>query len=94
MLSKIKKYFNTEIVKIYDNSMYHKNNNSKKHLTILIVSNAFVQKSILNRHRQVYQALSKEINNTIYALSIHTYTFHEWKKNNIINIKKNICKFM
>lgn len=80
MLKKIKKYFNTKLVKIYDNSIQHKNQNQKKHLTILIVSNIFTNKHILTRHQEVYNLLSKEMCTIIHALSIHTYTVNEWKK--------------
>ncbi|CAL4043320.1 DNA-binding transcriptional regulator BolA [Buchnera aphidicola (Takecallis arundicolens)] len=80
MLKKIKKYFNTKLVKIYDNTMQHKNQNQKKHLTIFIVSDIFKNKNILKRHQEVYNVLSKEMCTIIHALSIHTYTMNEWKK--------------
>lgn len=93
MLNKIKKYFHTQIVKIYDHSAYHKKQN-KKHFSILIVSNDFIKISMLNRHRKVYNVLSQEIKNIIYALSIHTYTVSEWRKHPKKNIQHTLCKFI
>ncbi|WP_343128101.1 BolA family protein [Buchnera aphidicola (Takecallis taiwana)] len=91
MLQKIKKYFNAKIVKIYDNTRQHKNQNQKKHLTIVIISDVFIKQNILNRHQDVYNLLSKEMHTTIHALSIHTYTINEWKKYYIKNIKNTNC---
>ncbi|WP_343182440.1 BolA family protein [Buchnera aphidicola] len=95
IIKKIKKFFFTQIIKIYDNSIYHRMHDDKKHLSILIVSDDFHNMKMIERHQKIYKLLRKEMKNEIYALSIHTYTMQEWKKknkkmNHIRCINKNI----
>ncbi|CAL4323419.1 BolA/IbaG family iron-sulfur metabolism protein [Buchnera aphidicola] len=90
MLERIKGHFYPEYIKIYDNTIYHKIKNNKKHLTIIIVSNKFKNQKILKRHQEIYKILSREINNTIHAISMHTYTPEEWKKKKYFKFIK--CK--
>ena len=57
MLKKIQKYFNTNLVMIYDNTKKHKNNNNKKHFTLIIISDYFLKIKMLHRHQKVYKLL-------------------------------------
>ncbi|CAL4323071.1 BolA family protein [Buchnera aphidicola] len=91
MLKKLKKYFPTDYFKILDNSHHHQKN-TKKHITILIVSNQFINQSLLQRHRFIYQIFSKELSTMIHSLSIHTYTIAEWDIKNKEKIQKISCK--
>ncbi|WP_169780393.1 BolA/IbaG family iron-sulfur metabolism protein [Enterobacteriaceae endosymbiont of Donacia piscatrix] len=64
------------------------NNQSKKekiisYLEITIVSNNFINQSLISRHKLIYHIIGNNINN-IHSLSLYTYTLNEWKK-----IKKN-----
>ncbi|CAL4043202.1 DNA-binding transcriptional regulator BolA [Buchnera aphidicola (Phyllaphis fagi)] len=93
MIKKIKDYFQPKYIKIYDNSVYHTMKDNKKNIIIFIVSNKFIGKTLFKRHKQVHSILSNEINNTIYAISIYTYTIHEWNKKKMNYTNKIICQY-
>ncbi|NIH16518.1 MAG: BolA/IbaG family iron-sulfur metabolism protein [Buchnera aphidicola (Periphyllus lyropictus)] len=88
MLNLIKKKIKNQIkikkIKITNQSSVHKNLKKKySHFKIIIISNYFFRKEILERHRTIYNILSKEIKNKIHGIELYTYTEKEW------NIKKN-----
>ncbi|QJC37328.1 BolA/IbaG family iron-sulfur metabolism protein [Enterobacteriaceae endosymbiont of Donacia thalassina] len=95
ILKKIKKKIISKLQPIYlkinDNSQHHNNHidniiNLITHIEIIIVSNLFMNKSLITRHRLIYHIIGNKINN-IHSLSLHTYTLSEWEK--FKNIKKN-----
>ena len=51
------------------------------HFEAVIVSEAFSGKSRVQRHQLVYQTLGDRMRAEIHALSIKTYTPHEWENN-------------
>ncbi|CDH06922.1 transcriptional activator of morphogenic pathway (BolA family), important in general stress response [Xenorhabdus bovienii str. oregonense] len=51
---------------------------SESHFKIIVISNEFVDQRVLNRHRAVYSVLSKELEEGVHALALHTYTEKEW----------------
>ncbi|QJC36919.1 BolA/IbaG family iron-sulfur metabolism protein [Enterobacteriaceae endosymbiont of Donacia vulgaris] len=70
--------------KIHDTSQDHdyqnnKNNSLITHLEIIIVSNLFINKSLITRHRLIYHIIGNKFKN-IHSLSLNTYTLSEWKK--------------
>ncbi|QJC38556.1 BolA/IbaG family iron-sulfur metabolism protein [Enterobacteriaceae endosymbiont of Donacia fulgens] len=91
IIKKIKKKIISKLqpifLKINDNSQYHnhiKNNNNDiknliTHLEIIIVSNFFIKKSLITRHRLIYHIIGKKIN-SIHSVSLNTYTVSEWEK--------------
>lgn len=98
-LEKIKKYLTSKIkidsIKIYDDSLLH--NSSEKnltHLRMIIVSDNFINKSLINRHRLIFSIISEIEEKKIYSVTLHTYTFNEWnhKKNKKITISRCIKK--
>lgn len=48
------------------------------HFEAVVVSDAFVGKSRVQRHQLVYQTLGDRMREEIHALSIKTYTPQEW----------------
>ncbi|MDI1309160.1 MAG: BolA/IbaG family iron-sulfur metabolism protein [Methylotenera sp.] len=50
------------------------------HFESVIVSNAFVGKSMLQQHQLVYSALGDRMRSEIHALSMKTYTPEQWSK--------------
>ncbi|MBL4851625.1 MAG: BolA family transcriptional regulator [Gammaproteobacteria bacterium] len=44
------------------------------HFTVHIIAEAFVGKSLIQRHRTIYNALGDAMENDIHALSIKAYT--------------------
>ncbi|ACL30821.1 BolA family transcriptional regulator [Buchnera aphidicola str. APS (Acyrthosiphon pisum)] len=99
-LEKIKKYLiskiNIKFIEIYDDSQFH--HYSKKgltHLRIIIISDDFINQTLINRHRIIFSMLSKMIEKKIYSLTLNTYTLNEWKDkklkktSNVKCVKKN-----
>jgi len=53
-----------------------------KHFDAVIVTNEFVGKNLVARHRLVYKALGDRMKEEIHALSMKVYTPEEWSKLN------------
>jgi len=50
------------------------------HFEAIIVSPAFVGKSMVQQHQLVYAALGERMRAEIHALSMKTYTPEQWQK--------------
>ncbi len=50
------------------------------HFESVIVSSAFVGKSMVQQHQLVYSALGDRMRSEIHALSMKTYTPEQWNK--------------
>ena len=57
-------------------------NGQGNHYSVLIISNQFIDVSLINRHKIIYNIFNNEITKDIHAMQIKTYTHAEWKKNN------------
>lgn len=79
--SKLDKHLNPEMLEVTDDSHKHAGHEGAKsgggHFNVLIVSDAFVGKNKIKRHRLVYAALNDMMNSDIHALSIQCYTPEE-----------------
>ena len=68
-------------VEISDDSHLHAGHRGAQggggHFSVTIVSEAFIGKNLLERHRMVYNALSQALETEIHALSIQAYTPEE-----------------
>ncbi len=51
---------------------------SESHFKVVIVSDAFMDKMPVARHRMINRILAEELQNSIHALALHTYTPTEW----------------
>lgn len=56
----------------------HKQNDGGFHLEAIIVSDDFMGKSLIERHRVVYRCLDKLMKHEIHAFSMKTLTSEEW----------------
>lgn len=52
--------------------------NSETHFKVTVVSDEFVGKRLIQRHRAINKALADELENGVHALAIHAYTAEEW----------------
>jgi len=52
---------------------------SESHFKVVIVSDQFTGKRLVQRHQTVYQILKGELDQGIHALAIHAYTPEEWE---------------
>ena len=53
-----------------------------RHFDALVVSDEFINKSRLERHRIIYNILGDRMKEQIHALSIKLYTMEEWENLN------------
>lgn len=72
-------------VEIIDQSHLHTGHSEAKisgggHYSVLVVSGMFKDKTTLERHRMIYQALSEELKTSIHALVIKAYSPEEYTK--------------
>lgn len=51
---------------------------SESHFKVTIVSDAFLGKMLIARHRMVNEILVDELSQSIHALVLHTLTMEEW----------------
>ena len=58
----------------------HKLHEGGFHLEAVIVSKAFNEKNLIERHRMVYEAMGELMKHEIHALSMKTLTPKEWEK--------------
>ena len=78
----LEKNIDISFISIKDLRSRHTNHNTYSggaHLKLLIVSDDFINKSLVERHRMVYKAITHMIRNEIHALSIKAKTINEYK---------------
>ena len=51
---------------------------SESHFKVVVVSDQFVGKPLVQRHRAIYALLADELKGPVHALALHTYTDSEW----------------
>ncbi|KAJ3123611.1 hypothetical protein HK098_001779 [Nowakowskiella sp. JEL0407] len=55
-------------------------NKSETHFRVAVISESFVGKSLLQRHKMIYGILDEEMKTGVHALSLSTKTPEEVKK--------------
>ena len=53
---------------------------SESHFRLVVVSNEFDAKTLISRHRTVNKLLQEELEGSVHALALHTFTTEEWQK--------------
>ena len=77
------KAMNFDFISIENESHLHSSSqNAESHFKLLIVSDDFLNMSLIKRHKYIYQILD-EIMPKIHALAIHVFTKEEFKKNKV-----------
>lgn len=61
---------------------YYNPNNEVTHASIIIVSDHFVELSLIERHRQIYSKLKSDFANKLHALTIKALTISEYMDQN------------
>jgi len=64
-----------------ESSMHSVPPGSETHFKVVVVSDVFEGKLLVERHRLVYAALADEMKNGVHALTITSKTPAEWQKN-------------
>lgn len=52
--------------------------NSETHFKVIVVSDGFVDQSLVQRHRSINKLLADQLAGPVHALSLHTHTAQEW----------------
>ncbi|MCS5595061.1 MAG: BolA/IbaG family iron-sulfur metabolism protein [Porticoccaceae bacterium] len=52
---------------------------SESHFKLVVVSEKFESKRLVQRHQMIYALLRDELAGPVHALAIHTYTSKEWQ---------------
>ena len=79
----IEKSFDVDTLKVVDESFKHNvSKGAQSHFKVIIISNDFIGKSQLERHKKVYLSLH-DLMQKIHALSLHTLTREEVQKENL-----------
>ena len=81
--SALRSHLNIHHIEIIDDSAKHaghKQNSGGGHYNAFIISDSFEGKSLIQRHRMVYDALGEMMTNDIHAFSMKTLTVDEFKK--------------
>jgi BolA protein len=51
---------------------------AQSHFKVTVVSEAFVGKRLIQRHRQVNELVAEALEGPVHALALHTFTPEEW----------------
>lgn len=77
--TKIREALQPEHLEVINESHKHKvAPGSESHFKLLVVSAAFENQSLLERHRCVNSLLAEELSTQVHALALHTLTPCEW----------------
>ncbi|MFP1925309.1 transcriptional regulator BolA [Lonsdalea quercina] len=52
---------------------------SESHFKVVLVSDLFEGKRLIQRHRAVYELLTEEMADAVHALALYVYTPQEWR---------------
>jgi BolA family transcriptional regulator, general stress-responsive regulator len=84
IVEKLNIFFKPSSLRIINESFMHNiPADAESHFKLVIVSDKFIDMSLIQRHRSVYSALGS-IMNEIHALSIHAFDNLEFNKNPMI----------
>lgn len=61
-----------------ESHMHNVPEGSESHFRVILVSDQFVGKSLLQRHRAVNGVLAEQLSGDVHALALHTMTPEEW----------------
>ena len=79
---KLAKHLDLQHIEIKDftgRHLNHKQHDGGFHLEAIIVSDSFIDKTLIDRHKIIYAALGELLQHEIHAFSMKTLTPEEWK---------------
>ena len=85
-IEKILNEFTPSFLEVHDDSLKHAGHagarpNGGSHFSVLIVSDDFEGKTLIERHRLIYQKLKTYMEvQEVHALALRTYTSSEWSQ--------------
>lgn len=83
IVEKLSAAFNPAILHIENESHRHSSGKgAESHFKLILVSDHFVGKRAVVRHREIYTCLAEELQNGVHALALHLFTQAEWQAAN------------
>jgi BolA protein len=76
---KLSQGLNIAHLDIENESHLHSGPATESHFRLVLVSDDFAGKRLVQRHQIIFGLLSNEMSNPIHALSMHLYTADEWQ---------------
>ena len=76
---KLVNIFKNDFIEVIDT------NGMNDHFSIFVISDKFLNMSLIDRHKLIYKLFEKELTNEIHALQIKTHTKEEWHKDKKFN---------
>jgi BolA protein len=81
---KLEERFSPSVLEVMNESSKHSvPAGSETHFKVVVVSDVFEGKPLVERHRLVYEALGDEMRSGVHALTITSRTAAEWQKNGV-----------
>ena len=75
--------FSPDVLQVTNESYMHSvPAGSESHFKVVIVTDQFSGKRLVQRHQSIYGLLAAELKDSIHALALHTYTIAEWAEKN------------
>jgi len=65
---------------VINESHQHSGPATDSHFKVVVATNQFDGKTLIQRHRAINAILQAQLQNDIHALALHTYTPEEWAK--------------
>jgi len=76
---RLEKIFSEDKIEVFDSR------GTGDHFSIIVISDKFLDITLVDRHKMIYSIFSDKIVTEIHAMQIQTYTLDEWKGKNISN---------
>ena len=77
--SKLSAEFGPDFLQLTNESFMHSvPPGSESHFKVVLVTDQFADKRLVQRHQAVYAVLSEELAGSVHALALHTMTPNEW----------------
>lgn len=89
---KLRTDINVSELQIANESHMHSGPATDSHFKLVLVSDDFTGKRLVQRHQMIYKILAQELQNPIHALAMHLYTQEEWIKKNGEVMPSPTCK--
>ena len=76
----LKDAFQPSFLQVENESYMHRvPEGAETHFKVVLVSEQFANVSPVKRHQQVYRVMAQELQNSVHALALHTFTQSEWE---------------
>jgi len=78
---KLEDQFAPAVLEVTNESYMHSvPEGSESHFKVVIVAEKFQSMRAVQRHQLIYEALAEQLQQSVHALALHTYTHTEWEQ--------------